>query len=125
MLNDKDLQKLNQTDVYAVVCETLYALKNNPNYSVMSELAYLLDQKSFTNLVKYFGGTTIEIPTVDDFKKTIRVILLYQYFNIENMSWKDALIKAGYERSETRQAQKQLMQFTNVLESVKLGRDSI
>lgn len=125
MLNDKDLQKLNQTDVYAVVCETLYALKNNPNYSVMSELAYLLDQKSFTNLVKYFGGTTIEIPTVDDFKKTIRVILLYQYFNIENMSWKDALIKAGYERSETRQAQKQLMQFTNVLESVKLGRDSL
>ena len=125
MFNDKDLQKLNQTDVYAVVCETLYALKNNPNYSVMSELAYLLDQKSFTNLVKYFGGTTIEIPTVDDFKKTIRVILLYQYFNIENMSWKDALIKAGYERSETRQAQKQLMQFTNVLESVKLGRDSL
>ncbi len=123
MLTDKELQKLGQSDVYAVVCETLFALRDVPSYSIMSDLAYLLDKDSFTNLVKYFGGSLIQIPTIDEFKKTIRVILLHQYFNIENMSWRESLVKAGYERSETRQAQKQLMQFSNVLESIKVGRD--
>lgn len=123
MINDRDLQKLNQRDTYAIVCETLFTLKENPKYSVMSELAYLLDKTSFINLVKYFGGESISIPTIDDFRKTIRLILLYQYFHVENLSWRDALDKAGYERSETRQAQKQLIEFSNVLENIKLGRD--
>lgn len=122
MVSDKDLQKLNQSDIYAIVCEMLYALREVPSYSIMSDLAYLLDQKSFNNLIKYFGGTTIQLPTLDEFKKTIRVILLHQYFNVENMSWSESLVKAGYERSETRQAQKHLMQFSNVLNQVKLGR---
>lgn len=123
MINDRDLQKLNQKDTYAIICETLYALKDNPKYSVMSELAYLLDKSSFINLIKYFGGLSIDIPTSDDFKQTIKLILLYQYFKIENLSWRTSLEKAGYAMSETRQAQKQLVEFSNILDSIKLGRD--
>ena len=124
MITDRDLQKLNQKDMYAIVCETLFTLKDNPKYSVMSELAYLLDKSSFINLIKYFGGMSIDIPTADEFRKTIKLILLYQYFHVENLSWKTSLEKAGYDMYETRQAQKQLMEFSNVLENIKLGRDS-
>lgn len=123
MITDRDLQKLNQKDMYAIICETLFTLKDNPKYSVMSELSYLLDKDSFINLVKYFGGTSIDIPTIDEFRKTIKLILLYQYFHIDNLSWKNSLEKAGYDMYETRQAQKQLIEFTNVLENIKLGRD--
>lgn len=121
-ITDRDFQKLNQTDTYAIICEMLYTLKDNPSYSTMSELAYLLDRKSFIHLIKYFGGETITIPTVDEFKKAIKVILLYQYFNIDGLSWRESLLKSGYACSETRQAQKHLIQLSNILESIKLGR---
>ena len=123
MITHKELQKLDQKDTYAIICEKLFTLKDNPKYSVMSELAYLLDKTSFINLVKYFGGLSIDIPTPEEFKQTRRLILLYQYFHIENLSWKTALQKAGYSMSDTRQAQKQLIEFSNVLENIKLGRD--
>lgn len=119
---DRDLNKLNQSDVYSIICELLYALRDDTSYGVLSELAYILDKDSFVRFIKYFGGTTITVPTLDEFKATIKVIQLYHYFNIENMSWKDALVKAGFDKNETRTAQRKLMAFTKTLNSVKIGR---
>ena len=119
---DRDLNRLNQSDVYSIICELLYALRDDDSYGVLSELAYILDKDSFVRFIKYFGGTTITVPTLDEFKATIKVIQLYHYFNIENMSWKDALVKAGFDKSETRTAQRKLMAFTKTLNSVKIGR---
>lgn len=119
---DRDLTRFTQSDIYSIVCELLYKIKDNESYSVMSELAYILDKNSFIKFMQYFGGTTISIPTLEDFRQTIRVIQLYHYFNIENMSWKDALVKAGFEKNETRSAQRRLMEFTKVLNSFKAGR---
>ena len=119
---DRDLTRFTQSDIYSIICELLYKIKDNESYSVMSELAYILDKNSFIKFMQYFGGTTISIPTLEDFRQTIRIIQLYHYFNIENMSWKDALVKAGFERSETRSAQRRLMEFTKVLNSFKAGR---
>ena len=119
---DRDLTRFTQSDIYSIVCELLYKIKDNESYSVMSELAYILDKNSFIKFMQYFGGTTISIPTLEDFKQTIRVIQLYHYFNIENMSWKDALVKAGFEKNETRSAQRRLIEFTKVLNSFKAGR---
>lgn len=122
MIN-RDLSRMSQSDIYSIVCELLYTIKDDPKYSILSELVYLLDQKSFINFIKYFGGTTISIPTLEDFRKTIKIIQLYYYFNIENLSWREALEKSGFERLETRSAQKQLMQFTDILNNIKLGRN--
>ncbi len=120
---DRDLSRMSQSDIYSIVCELLYVVKDNPNYSAMSELAYILNQESFIKFIKYFGGTTLAVPTLDDFKQTLKVMQLYHYFNVQNMSWKDALVKAGFERNETRSAQRKLMQFTEVLNKSKIGRN--
>lgn len=120
---DRDLARLSQNDVYSIVCELLYTIREDKQYSVMSELAYILDQDSFIRFIQYFGGTTISIPKLEDFKLTIKVIQLYQFFNIENMPWKEALVKAGFEKNETRSAQRHLMAFTKVLNGIKLGRN--
>lgn len=119
---DRDLSKFSQSDIYSIVCELLYRIKDDESYSVISELAYILEKDSFIRFMQYFGGTTVNVPTLSDFKQTIKIIQLYHYFNIENMSWKDALVKAGFERNETRSAQRRLMDFTKVLSSFKAGR---
>lgn len=119
---DRDLSKFSQSDIYSIVCELLYRIKDDESYSAISELAYILEKNSFIKFMQYFGGTTINVPTLQDFKQTIRIIQLYHYFNIQNLSWKEALVKAGFDRNETRSAQRHLMEFTKVLSSFKAGR---
>ena len=122
LISQKDFQTLNQSDSYAVICELLYALKENPKYSVMSELAYILDKESFIKFIKYFGGTELRVPSVEEFRETIQTILLYQYFKIDNLSWKDSLEKANIEKKDTRKFQKALMTFDDVLRDTQFGR---
>ena len=119
---DRDLSRFSQSDIYSIVCELLYKIKDDESYSVMSELAYILEKNSLIKFMQYFGGTTITVPTLTDFKQTIKIMQLYHYFNVENLPWKEALVKAGFERNETRSAQRRLMEFTKVLNSFKAGR---
>ena len=67
----EQLDSLKVTDIYSLILFTLYKLKDIPEYSTLSELAYILDKKSLLNFFEYFGGTTITIPTLKDFKLVI------------------------------------------------------
>lgn len=122
LINTKELDNLSRPDTYAVVCEFLYNLKEDPKYSPMSELAYLLDKDSFVKLIKYFGGTEIKIPTAEEFKETLRVIMLYQHFKVENLSWAESLEKSGISKPETRKYQYALIKFEEDLRRIQVGR---
>lgn len=102
------LSKFKEPDVYAILCGFLYEFKEIPEYSILSELIYLMDSKSFINLIKYFEGQTIRIPTKEEFQSAIKVLLLLQYFEIEKKPWRESLQLAGFQTSEGRSAQKKL-----------------
>lgn len=102
------LAKFKEPDVYAILCGYLYEFKEIPEYSIMTELIYLMDSKSFINLIKYFEGQTIRIPTREEFQSAIKVLLLLQYFEIEKKPWRESLELAGFKTSEGRSAQKKL-----------------
>lgn len=115
------LNKFNEPDVYSVLCSYLYEFKNIPEYSTLCELAYLLDKDSFTNLIKYYEGQTITIPTRDEFRSCIRVLLLFQYFEIEKKPWKESLLAAGFQSSEGKAAQNQLNKLKSVIKDYNYG----
>lgn len=102
------LSKFKEPDVYAILCGYLFEFKEIPEYSILSELTYLLDSKSFINLIKYFEGQTVRIPTREEFQSAVKVLLLLQYFEIEKRPWKESLQLAGFQTSEGRSAQKKL-----------------
>lgn len=118
---DKDLYKLTQPDVYSLICELLYVLKDNPKYSTISELAFILERESFIKFIKYFGGTTITVPTLDEFKEVIRLLLLYQAVEIDKMPWRKALEDAGIELEQSRSAQRKLALLKKALNDYRLG----
>lgn len=60
-------------------------MQKSNEYSSLSELAYVLDQKNFLKLCEYFGGTTITIPTIDQLQELIQAMVLYQYINVEHI----------------------------------------
>ena len=87
-------EKLNSmkiTDVYSLLLFALFKLKDVPEYSTLSELAYILDGKYLFNFLEYFGGTTIKVPKLSDMKVVTEALLLYQYVNMEGIEFNQAL----------------------------------
>ena len=82
---------MNLTDVYSLLLFAMFRLKEIPEYSSLSELAYVLDGKHLFNFLEYFGGTTLKVPTIAEFKIMIEALLLYQYVNIEQIEFNQAL----------------------------------
>ena len=60
----EELQKLHEPDIWSLLLFVLFKIKDIPEYSGISELAYILDRKNLLKLCEYFGGTTITMPTI-------------------------------------------------------------
>ena len=88
-------------DAYSNLLMLLYLSSDNPRYSLLNELVYLLDEKSFLNFINYFGGQTIEIPPKEELINALKTLLLYQYSEIDKLPWKEALLKADIPQSES------------------------
>lgn len=85
-----ELEKLKQIDIWSLMLFVLYNFQKIPEYSSLSELAYILDQKNLLKLCEYFGGQTITIPTIDQLEETVYGMLLYQYIDVEKIDEKEA-----------------------------------
>ena len=79
----EELNKLRTNDTYSLILFVLYKLRDIPEYSGVSELAYTLDENNFLNLCEYFGGLTITIPTIKEIRDIVDALLLYQYVDIK------------------------------------------
>lgn len=87
----KELQKLNDTDLWSLMLFVLYKVKEVPEFAGLSELAYVLDKKNMLKLCEYFGGTTITVPRVEEMEELIYSLLLYQYVKIDGIEFDDAI----------------------------------
>ena len=74
----KALEELDKEDIYSLILFVLYRLKDVSEYSILSELIYLLDNKSFTNFLSYFEGQTIKVPKISDLMDIINALLFYE-----------------------------------------------
>ena len=87
----ESLNALNKTDVYSLLLFTLYKMNDLPEYSTLSELCYILDGDNLSKFLSYFGGMTIKVPTLKDMRLMLQGLLLYQYVNIEEGDYNEAL----------------------------------
>jgi len=87
----KDLEELNKEDLYSLLLFALYKLQDLKEYSTLSELVYILDKDSLFNLLSFYGGLTIRIPTMYELKKMVFALMLYQQVNVEGIELKVAL----------------------------------
>jgi len=87
----KKLSNLKKEDVLSLIMFSLFKLKDVPEYAAISELAYLLQGRSLYNLLEYYGGQTVKIPTLKEFNTVIQSLLLYQYVNLEGIEYNQAV----------------------------------
>ena len=89
-------KSLSQIDTYSLMLFILYQMKNVKEYSTLSELVYVLDKENFFNLLDYFGGMTITIPTKKELEIILNALLLYQYTMIDGLSFTYAIKKLDH-----------------------------
>jgi hypothetical protein len=86
-----ELDNLRTKDIYSLILFALFKLKDLPEYSALSELAYILDKENLLKLCEFFGGMTITIPTMQELESIVYSLVLYQYVNIDGMEYNDAV----------------------------------
>ena len=91
----QEILKLKQKDIYTLLLFVLFKLRDIPEYSTLSELAYILDRKNLLQLCEYFGGLTIKIPTIIELESIVYSLTLYQYINIEGKTMDEAIKLIG------------------------------
>ena len=91
-------------------------MRDIDEYSTISELAYVLDKDNLLKLCEYFGGLTIQIPTIDELENIINSLLIYQYVNIDGYEYKDAVKKIGFESHELRKVKKEYNKIVTILD---------
>ncbi len=115
------LSKLDDKDIYSVLCSFLYDLHDDPKYTVLSELIYMCDKKSFLNLIKYLSGNQVKIPTADEFSECIETLLLFHFYEIEHKSWKESIELSGYNNSTGKKAHNKLDKLKETLMKYNYG----
>ena len=93
-MNDNISDKIhNLSDFYFIVHLIINKLSDNKDRKIIPELCYLLDKKSLLNLITYFEGETITIPTKEEIIDSINLIELYYQINIKKVNINDAIVK--------------------------------
>lgn len=116
------LNELDKTDVYSMILFALYKLREVPEYLTLSELSYILDNKSLINFLDYYGGMTIKVPTKKEFDIIINALLLYQNVNIEHVELSKALKVIDKEEYDIKQIKEAYFKICDILANYDFKR---
>lgn len=107
------LNDLSKEDTYSFLMFTLYKLKDDPKWTGLSELCYLLDGDSLSKLLTYYGGMTITIPTLKDFRLMLKALTIYDLVNMQGNDF-DSAIKtvkdAEFQEEELKDTYKKVLE---------------
>ena len=109
----KDLNTLKEDDLITIILFCLYKMTGNPEYATISELAYTLDRNSMYNLCATFGGTTLKIPTLKEYKDMVSTMLVFNNVHAEKMTFEDACKSVRIDATD-----ESILKMYNILEEV-------
>lgn len=97
-----EIDTLRDKDLYSLVLFALFKLRDIPEYSALSELAYILDKDNMLKLCEYFGGLTLKIPTIEELEGILYSLVLYQQVQIEGHTYDEAVNLLGKRAGDMR-----------------------
>ena len=125
-LDRKIKRILNEEETFMLSLIMLSNLHDDEKYSELCELIFLFDNyKGFKQFIKYYGGKTIQVPTVTELKQCLRLLELFQKVEIDKKDFKESynklhLVDLGF--TET-YCYSEINKFKDIL--VKQGPDTL
>lgn len=120
LINSK-LDNLKESDLWSFMLFALFKARDLPEYSSLSELAYVLDKTSLLNLCEYFGGQTIRIPTCDELELMIYALTLYWQIDINNLSYEQAIKLITCDTLDTRKLKSSYIKIRELLNTYQIS----
>lgn len=87
---------LDKKDTFSFILSAIYASEADPDYTVLADLIYLLDEKNFKRFMGLFEGQTVKIPSTRQLNDMLGALMLYTYVDIEGMPLMEAMKTLGY-----------------------------
>ena len=122
---DKALEELNKQDIYSLILFVLYKLKNVSEYSILSELVYILDSNSFSRFMSYFEGQTIKIPKIQDLKDIINALLFYEKKINSSLTDEEILNELNIPKGESEKINSTLNLISEIIKEYDFKRDNL
>ena len=117
------LNSLNKTDIYSLMLFTLYKMNDDPKYSTLSELCYILDGDNLSKLLSYYGGMTIKIPTLREMRLLLQALLLFQYVNLEKGTFEEGLKAVTEDEFEPEEIKSTYKLLLEVVDNYEFNRE--
>lgn len=108
-----DINKLKEDDLITIILYCIYKFTGDTDFSTIAELAYTLDKDSLYKLCATFGGTTIKIPTMQEYKTMAKVMLVFEYVNSDGLTYVEACNKADVKYDD-----KDIIEMYNLMQEV-------
>jgi hypothetical protein len=97
----KELDNLTTSDIYSLMLFVLYKSTEIPEYSSLSQLAYILDKDSLLKLCEFYGGLTIKIPTIDQLENLMQGLLMFQLVDLDKEDFETVVDRFDKKTVET------------------------
>ena len=116
-----ELETLKNADIYSLLLFTLYQCRHTNEYSALSELAYILDEKNLLSLCEYFGGTTLTIPKIEELELLLCGLSVYQSIHMDNLSVDESLNKYHNHKFHIDEIKKSYLKISEVMSNYTFG----
>ena len=98
-----DIKALSEDDLINEILYLIYKLNDNPKYSTISELIYVLGKDTLFKLCSIFGGCEIKVPTLLELKLFTGALYIYSAMNNDGITFEDAFKELKLDSSLKRQ----------------------
>lgn len=116
-----EISKLKNQDLYSILLFTLFQCRNTNEYSALSELAYILDEKNLLSLCEYFGGMTITIPKIEELELLLCGLEMYKDTHIDKLTLEESILKCKNKRFKTSDIKEVYVTITEVMSNFSFG----
>ena len=115
------LDQLDKDDIYSLMLFALYKLRDIPEYLALSELCYVLDSDNLPKFLSFFGGMTLQVPTLKDMRLVLAALKIYQYVNIEHGDFEEALTASVTDEMSVDEVKDTYVKICEVMKNYEFG----
>lgn len=117
-----EVNKFKTKDIYNLMLYILYKVSDDPQYSTLSQLSYILNKEDLLKLCSYYGGLTIKIPSIDELELMLNALFVFYEVDIQKQDMTKTLNNFQTTISERYKIKKAYSAIKNTLKDIDFSK---
>ena len=117
-----EINKFKTKDIYSLMLYILYKISDDPQYSTLSQLSYILNKEDLLKLCSYYGGLTIKIPSIDELELILNALFVFYEVDIQKQDMTKTLNNFQTTISERYKIKKAYSAIKNTLKDIDFSK---